>query len=197
MNNTNATSFNPAANVLPASTLALGLAALMAATRFHDVGSMLHLVDASLAVFFLGGLYLRRGWLFAVFFVEAVVIDLVATTLAGTSDYCMTAAYPFLLPAYAAMWFPAAFFARRQAAGWQSGVILAGLLLASTLVAYAISDGSFYLFSGYFPSMSWEQYLASAVKYVPRYLSSTFAYVAVIVGCSQLLALAGDRRASA
>lgn len=191
------TPFNPAANPLPATTIALALAALMAATRFHNVGSMLHLVDASLAVFFLGGLYLRRGWLFALFFVEAVVIDLVATTLAGTSDYCMTAAYPFLLPTYAAMWFPAAYFARRQAAGWQSGAILAGLLLASTVVAFAISDGSFYLFSGYYPSMSWEQFLAGAVKYFPRYVSSTFAYVAVIVGCSQLLALAGDRRVGA
>ena len=37
-------------STLPPTTIALGLAALMAGTRFHDVGSALHLVDASLAV---------------------------------------------------------------------------------------------------------------------------------------------------
>ena len=32
----------------------------MVATRFHHLGSLIHLPDASMAVFFLGGLCLRR-----------------------------------------------------------------------------------------------------------------------------------------
>jgi hypothetical protein len=43
---------------------ASALAALRAATRFHHFGSAMYLPDASLAVFFLGGLYLRRALAF-------------------------------------------------------------------------------------------------------------------------------------
>lgn len=190
------TTMTPAQAAIPASTLALGMAALMAATRFHDVGSALHLVDASLAVFFLGGLHLRRSWLFGLFFAEAVLIDIVATTLAGTSDYCMTAAYPFLLPTYATMWLAGSAFARRSGVAWRNLGGLAALLVASTLVAYVISSGSFYLFSDYFAATAWQDYLASAIRYLPSYLTGTFTYVAVAV-LAQLAAQSGFRRAGA
>ena len=39
----------------------VALATLMAATRFNHFGSAVSLPDASLAVFFLGGLYLSRS----------------------------------------------------------------------------------------------------------------------------------------
>lgn len=50
------------------------LAGLMAATRFNHFGSPVSLPDASLAVFWLAGLYLRPYW-FALFIVEAGLLD--------------------------------------------------------------------------------------------------------------------------
>ncbi len=44
------------------------LTLLMVTTRFKHFGDLMHLPDASMAVFFLGGLYLRRHLAF-VFFV--------------------------------------------------------------------------------------------------------------------------------
>src|SRR5690554_3136356 len=44
--------------------IVLGLAVLMAATRSHHFASVTHLPDASWAVFFLAGFYLRPLWVF-------------------------------------------------------------------------------------------------------------------------------------
>ncbi|MGH8472507.1 MAG: hypothetical protein ACREVJ_08675, partial [Gammaproteobacteria bacterium] len=52
--------------IAPRSALAIGLtlALLMAATRSHHFAATLHLPDASWAVFFLAGFYLRPLWVF-------------------------------------------------------------------------------------------------------------------------------------
>jgi hypothetical protein len=55
--------------------VALLLALLMLATRGHHEISPVHLPDASWAIFFLAGLYLRPGWLFAGFFLLAAGMD--------------------------------------------------------------------------------------------------------------------------
>jgi hypothetical protein len=178
------------------ATIALGLAAIMAATRFHQIGSVLHLVDASLAVFFLGGLYLRRSAFFGLFLAEAALIDYIAITVAGTSDYCVTAAYVFLLPTYATMWWSGDWFARRYALSWRTLAPLSLIVIASTLAAFMISSGSFYLFSDYFTEMSWQEYASRVAKYLPSYLASTFAYIAAAAS-AQLFAQAGSRRAGA
>ena len=81
--------------------LAIGFVALMIATRFHHFGTALHLPDASMALFFLGGLWPRRHLAFAAFMALAVLLDWVSVSYAGVSDFCVTPAYSFLLPAYA------------------------------------------------------------------------------------------------
>ncbi|SOO18429.1 hypothetical protein XFF6992_230126 [Xanthomonas citri pv. fuscans] len=64
---------------------------LMTATRFHHVSDWLHLPDASMAVFFLGGLALRRHGYFVALLGVSVAIDWAAVRLAGVSDFCITA----------------------------------------------------------------------------------------------------------
>lgn len=86
-------------------------ALLMVATRFHHFGTALHLPDASMAVFFLAGLYLRRHLAFVGFMVLAVALDWAAISYAGVSDFCVTPAYSFLLPAYAALWYGGRWYA--------------------------------------------------------------------------------------
>ena len=50
----------------PTLAIALLLAVGMAATRFRHFGSAIHLPDASLAIFFLAGFYLRASVFFVV-----------------------------------------------------------------------------------------------------------------------------------
>src|SRR5580692_3342727 len=77
------------------------LAGAMLATRLHHFE---HLPDASWAIFFLSGFHLFGARAFALLMVEAVIIDYVATQHLGVSSYCLSIAYLFVLPAYAALW---------------------------------------------------------------------------------------------
>src|ERR1019366_1511685 len=95
-----------------------GLVLAMVLTRFNHFGSSVALPDASLAVFFLGGLYLAKApgarWIFAALLVEAALVDYYAITVIGTSAWCVTSAYGFLALAYGAMWFAGNWFAPRH-----------------------------------------------------------------------------------
>lgn len=57
-------------------------------------------------MFFLAGFYLRAQtrWALPLLILEAVVIDYCAIRYSGVSNYCVTAAYGFILPGYAALW---------------------------------------------------------------------------------------------
>ncbi len=153
----------------------------MAATRFHHLGSTVSLPDASLAVFFLAGLYLRSVWFFAGFVVQAALIDYAA--LAGAAgDWCISPAYPFLLPTYASLWFAGRWYARRHRADWRTVLPFAGALCVGVVTAFLISNGSFFVFSGYFDNTGWTGYLAGVVEYLPSYAATAVVYVALALG---------------
>ncbi|MDH5648833.1 MAG: hypothetical protein OEY67_04190, partial [Gammaproteobacteria bacterium] len=63
---------------LSLSLLLAGFILVMTATRYHHFGSVLHMPDASLAVFFFAGLYLKKLRFFAVFLATAGIVDFLA-----------------------------------------------------------------------------------------------------------------------
>ena len=97
-----------------ALTIGLSLALLIAATRSHHFATALHLPDASWAVFFLAGFYLRPLWMFPALMALAGVSDYMAIAWFGVSDFCMSPAYGFLLLAYGALWIATEDIDRRQ-----------------------------------------------------------------------------------
>lgn len=162
---------------------------MMLCTRFHHFGSAIALPDASLSVFFLAGLWFANQKIIALLMLEAAVIDYVAITHMGVSSYCVSPAYVFLIPTYAALW-----FAGRTARRWQNLNISntfkqLGILLAATLLAFSISNGSFYLLSGKFGELSWAEYTGRVMKYLPPYVTSTVLYSTVIITLSKLFSL--------
>jgi hypothetical protein len=161
------------------ATVGLALALAMAATRFHHFGAATYLPDASVAVFLLGGFYLRRWAVFVAFVAEAALIDYLAIAHGGVSDWCVTPAYPFLIPAYACAWVAGAWYARRFLPDWRTVAQLSGALIAGVSAWFLISNASFYLFSGYFPEVSWTEYAARVAKYFAPYLGVACAYVAL------------------
>ena len=175
------------------TTIALLLALLMVATRFHHFGSATHLPDASLAVFFLGGFYLRRPALFGCYLAQAALIDYLAITLGGVSDWCATPAYAFLIPTYASLWFGGVWYARRHRMEWRTLAPFSGAVLLGVLVAFLISNASFYLLSGYFPAMSLTEYASGVAKYFPSYASAAVAYIVLAAGVHVLVAHTGPR----
>lgn len=154
------------------------LALMMAATRYHHFGSALHLPDASLAVFALAGFYLRRWVYLPVFLLGAGLIDYLAISVGGASDFCITPAYVFLVPTYAVMWFAGLWYARHHRMAWGSLVSLFGTVLGATVLAFLISNASFFLLSDRITDTSLSAYVDGVTTYLPRYLGSVLAYTA-------------------
>lgn len=159
------------------SLIALVLAALMAATRMHHFGSSLHLPDASLTVFLLAGFLVSSPLLFGVLMLEAAALDYVAITHLGVSDYCVTPAYWFLIPAYAVLWLAGRYVARVQQNNLRSLGLFSAVSFAAVSAAFIISNGAFYLFSGRFPDLSVAQYAARVAQYYVPYVSGAAVYL--------------------
>jgi len=157
--------------------LPIPLIALMVLTRFHHFGDVLHLPDASLAVFFFAGFYRTGAYgknaLFAFLLVMAGLIDYVAIAN-GTSDWCVSPAYVFLIPTYALMWLAGGYCSTSK-----SLAIAAGLVTLAASAAFAVSNGSFYLLSGRFGDLSVAEYAVRVARYYPSYVGSALIYALV------------------
>ncbi|WP_101925192.1 MULTISPECIES: hypothetical protein [Luteimonas] len=126
------------------------LVVLMAATRLHHFGA---LPDASWAVFFIGGFYLRAWsrWAFPALMGLAVAVDAFVITSQGLSfwsHYCVSPAYWCLIPAYFALWAGGGWLRRHSTGGVAKTLgLLAASLVASVVVCHLIAQGSFYWIS--------------------------------------------------
>jgi len=153
----------------------------MAATRYHHFGSITHLPDASLAVFFLAGFLLRNKSVFPILLLQAGVIDYLAITLGGSSDWCVTSAYWFLIPAYGSLWLAGRWYSSVHKLAWRSLLPLFASLFVGTSMAFLFSNGSFYWLSGRYTDPNWSEYIERFAQYYPSYLSSAFSYIVFIV----------------
>lgn len=173
--------------------LPIPLIALMVLTRFHHFGDALHLPDASLAVFFFAGFY-RRTTFFVFLLALAGLIDTLAIAN-GTSSWCVSPAYIFLIPTYAVMWFTGRYCARFKLLTGTELAISIGLLTMATTAAFIISNGSFYLFSGRYDEVAVGSYIAATAGYFLPYAGSALAYGAVAYAGVRLIRLMqGARR---
>lgn len=148
---------------------------LMLATRMDHFGSAVTLPDASLAVFFLAGFYLRRVAGFILLCALAAGIDYWVITTQDVSDFCITAAYGFLLPTYFSVWL-AGHWSRNHT---DDKILLVIMTIVSVLIAFLVSNGSYYLFSGNFSEISMVEYIGRVVQYLPGYLLAPLGYLAV------------------
>ena len=147
------------------------LSVLMIMTRPYHFASALHLPSASLAVFFLGGFFLKTNKTFWGFFALSVSIDLASSYARGAFGDCITVSYPFLVVGYFALW---------QTGKWCFFNVdtknIVGLFIASS-IAFFTSNASYYFISGKFPDLSWMQYSTRVAKYYFPYIQSPFLYV--------------------
>jgi len=164
------------------------LLAVMLATRFHHFGTALNLPDASMAVLFLGGLYLRRHAAFVAFVALAVIIDWISVDYAGVSRFCVTPAYAFLLPAYAVLWYGARAYADRLQLTPASMALVFGVALLCASVSFAISNGAFYWLGGRYAEPHIGEYVARVWQWGPLFVRTTLCYIAVALAVHVVLA---------
>lgn len=168
----------------------LGLALVMVATRFPGLASNWHLQDASWALFFVAGFYLREQWrwAFPAFIVIAVAIDLIAIRFYGIDNYCVTVAYWFIVPAYGALWLGGHWLSGRASLDARGLLLLAASLVISVSVCYLISNGSFYWLSGRAVNPSLDGWAANFAGWYWPFARVSLAYVAVAAFLHVLIA---------
>lgn len=160
----------------------LPLVALMGATRMHHFGDAFSLPDASLAVFFLAGLFFSSRTFFVALLLEAGLLDYVAISHLGVSDFCVSPAYAFLIPAYFAMWFGgrlSANFKSMQGTEFTLSIPAMATLFAATTSAFLMSNGSFYWLSGRHPNGTMAEYIERGLHYYPPYTGYALMYAVI------------------
>jgi hypothetical protein len=162
------------------------LAIVMAATRVNHFAA---LPDASWAVFFVAGFYLRGSvrWAFPLLIALAVLIDFIVITGQGMnfwSHYCVSIAYWFLLPAYFSLWLAGSWLRSRYVGlGLREFGFLAASVLAAVSVCYVLSNGSYYWLSDSWltagSTRSFGGWLENLSDWYVPYLRTSSMYVAI------------------
>lgn len=145
------------------------LGTLMGLTRYHHFGDSFHVPDASWATFFLGGLLIQDWRYFLVLCALAFGIDAFALQ-SDVSSFCVTPAYGFLIPTHAVLW-----FAGRKANSLNT-LQMTLLCFGATLIAFLISDLSFFALSDSFAEQSLIAHLKISLQYLGHYLLITLGY---------------------
>jgi hypothetical protein len=158
---------------------------LMAATRTHYFTHFTPVPDASWAVFFIGGFYLRAWtrWAFPLLMALAVTVDWFVISGQGISfwsHYCVSPAYWFLIPAHLAMWM-GGLWLRRHYTGASLPALgrLAASLLVATTLCHLLAQGSFYWISSSVAEPTLAGWWKNYSDWFPLYLGSTAMFVAV------------------
>lgn len=152
------------------------IAFLMLLTRGSHVMTHVSLPDASLALFLIGGLMLRKTSWFALFVVLATLIDFGAAATDSFFAFCLTAGYWGMLPTYAVMWLAGLWLSKQENPLALVRFALAGII--ATFFAFVISTQSYYLFSGRFPNTGLLETIQYGWNYLPSYMSYTTMYLA-------------------
>lgn len=166
--------------------IALSLLFALCATHPHQLGSITHLPNITVALMFLGGVYLRRALWWLLLFLCTVFIDNLSIRHAGVSSHCITPAYLFMLPAYAVPWHFGKLFARKHASlSLHHPASLCLHALVSSSISFFLSNDSFYFLSGYFtPNLG--EYLQRFTLYYPEYAATPCIAILLYAGAADL-----------
>ena len=159
----------------------LGLALVMIATRFPGLNGGLHLHDASWAVFFVAGFYLSGNWrwAFPTLLAVAVGVDYTAIKYYGISNYCLTWAYWFLVPAYGSLWLGGRWLRRHASVDVAGGIALVATAVISVSACFLISNGSFYWLGGRVPHPTLGGWAANFATWYGPFLRTAAGYIAI------------------
>lgn len=172
---------------------ATALAALMICTRGQHFASVNALPSASWAVFFLAGALLRPMWALPAFFMLSSLLDFASLASGTITDWCLSPAYWAVALAYAALWLGGTLYARLHRGGWSGVPRLALVLIATASIAYLISKGGFYFFSGRYPEPTFAGFIARIPQYYPRALGTLCGYVGLAFALRAIVLGAASR----
>ncbi|MSR00480.1 MAG: hypothetical protein EXR88_03635 [Gammaproteobacteria bacterium] len=164
-------------NFRPNLMIIATLAVLMCVTRLGHFGEYAGVPDASWAVFFLGGLWLRDPRVFAAFFALGWLVDVVAVSL-GTPADCFSLAYVALIPAYGALWLAGTVGATRLGASYlDTALRTAVLLISGCSTTFVLANLGMFWFAPSTTDITLLDFAYKVGGYFPGYLLTCGIYV--------------------
>ena len=153
------------------------LLAIMVVTR---IGYVPHIQDASWAVLFLMGFYLRNYIGLPIVILSAVIIDFaMIAARGGHQDYYLTPSYLFIIPAYAALWFAGRYLANHYSESLKGLLTFVGVAVLGVVSCDLISSGGFYWVAADSVSLSMTEFLSRTFEFMPLYLKTTMLYLSI------------------
>jgi hypothetical protein len=166
--------------------------ALIFLVRGPFLDSMVHIPDPTLALFFIAGVYLR-SWKIPIILLAGTGFTDFYSFQSGVSTFCLSPAYPFLVPTYLTLWFGGSLFQNIEINSGKFALKLIGILFGATFLAFLISSGGFYLLSERFENPTLAEFCERIVKYFPQYIGVTFFYITTVVVFIQAKSYFRDR----
>lgn len=140
---------------------------------------IVHFQDASWAIFFILGFYVRNVIGLPIFLLVAFIIDYLVIESKGGESYCFTVSYPFLAPAYGSLWLAGRWLATHYHENLKGLGYFVLAVLVGVTVCDLISSGAFYWLSGRFEATNMTEFSGRIAKYLPMYLKSAAFYIAI------------------
>ena len=150
---------------------------VMSITRGSHLLTSVSLPDASLALFLVGGIYLKNIRFFLALFLLGLVIDFGASAFDPKLGFCLTNGYWGLIPAYGVLWLSGYFLHHKKSI--QKLSIFIPIVSIAIILAFIISTQTYYMFSGRFGNPSFFESVFHGWEYLPQYFLSSFAYIGI------------------
>jgi len=151
------------------------LAIVMFLTRGSHITTLYALPDASLALFLIGGIYLRQVRFFIALFLVGLFIDFGAAALDPKLGFCLTKGYWGLIPTYAVLWFCGCYLNQRERL--QKLSVFIPIVSIAIVLAFIISTQTYYLFSERFGNPNLLNSIFHGWEYFPQYFMASFCYI--------------------
>jgi len=155
---------------------------LMALTRNSHSLTSLNLPDVTMALFFIGGFYLKDLRWFAGLFLLSTLIDAITSYIDPSMSLWHNVSYLGMILAYAVMWLAGAITIKNKSSFY---FLLSSMI--STVIAFTVSTQTYNLLSGSFPDITIKQSLQTGWEYLPQTFIYTMSYLLIYWGIQSLL----------
>ena len=147
---------------------------------FTRGGFVAHAQDASWAVIFLVGFYLRNYLGLPILILAAIGIDFaMIAAQGGHQDFYLTPSYLFIIPAYSALWFAGRFVASKYSESLKGLFTFIAAAILGTVACDLISSGGFYWMSDAMAGLGLSESISRVFQFTLVSLQSTMLYLGI------------------
>ncbi|MEE9445613.1 MAG: hypothetical protein V3V19_08100 [Cocleimonas sp.] len=161
---------------------------ILIVTRAHFFN---HIQDASWAIFFMLGFYVRNVLGFPIFWLVAFAVDLIVIESKDGESYCFTVSYPFLIPAYASLWAAGRWFSGHYSENLKGLLYFVVAAVVGVTVCEIVSSGGFYWFSGRFENTNVTEFAGRITAFLPMFMKTTLMYLGIAAAVHLIVIQAG------